>query len=436
MYRDLFQQLTLNELDKYSFEFEHAIEIHAKWLSRVNRTLICSLPPEAKDLSENPHQLCQFGRWYHNVDDPILVSQDTFRHIGEVHRNMHLKAGELLRNNLNHIPIEADDYDELIKLSEELRFLLNSLRRDINHNRNLTSKLMGKVFENANEGVIITAPDTTIISVNKAFTNVTGYSAQEVIGRKPDMLQSGRQDAAFYQKMWEDLDNYGQWHGEIWNRNKRGEVYLEWLSIAAVKDDEGNLSHFVGIFSDITSEKENEERLEHLAHYDQLTGLPNRILFNDRLKQALALARRARNQVAVMFLDLDGFKAINDSLGHAAGDGLLAQVAQRLSQCLRESDTVARFGGDEFTVVLPEIDSEESVAKIARKITEEVARPYNLDGIEASVTTSLGISLYPTDGQQPHTLVQKADNAMYHAKRHGKNHHEFYTGEEQERLSL
>jgi len=430
MYRDLFQQLSLSELDKYTGELEHAIENHAKWLSRVNRTLICNLPPDENDLSDHPHHLCQFGRWYHKIDDPILATLDSFKLIGEVHKQMHLKAGELLNKGKHRLAIAPDEYDELIEHSDKLRFLINALRRDLNHNRNLTSKLMGKVFENANEGVIITAPDTTIISVNDAFSNVTGYSAEEVIGKKPDMLQSGKQDAAFYQRMWEELDNYGQWQGEIWNRNKRGEIYLEWLSIAVVKDDEGDVSHFVGIFSDITSEKENEQRLEHLAHYDQLTALPNRILFNDRLKQALALARRARSQVAVMFLDLDGFKSINDSLGHAAGDALLAQVAQRLSQCLRESDTVARFGGDEFTVVLPEIDSVESVAKIARKIIEEVARPYNLDGNEASVTTSLGISLFPIDGQQPQTLVHKADNAMYHAKRHGKNHHEFYASEE------
>jgi len=429
MYRELFQQLTLSELEKYSSELESAIENHAKWLSQVNRTLICSLHPESKDLSEHPHHLCQFGRWYHSVDDPMLISMDIFKRIGVVHESVHLEARNLLMKKQHHESIDAAEYDELIELSEELRFLLNALRRDINRNHNLTSKLMGKVFENASEGVVITAPDTSIISVNKAFTDVTGYSPEEVIGKKPDMLQSGKQDADFYQHMWQALDLYGQWQGEIWNRNKRGEVYLEWLSIAAVKDDEGNLSHYVGIFSDITSEKENEERLEHLAHYDQLTGLPNRILFNDRLKQALALGRRARNRVAVMFLDLDGFKAINDSLGHSAGDNLLAQVANRLTQCLRETDTVARFGGDEFTIVLPDVDGEESVAKIARKITEDIARPYDIEGNEANVTTSLGISLYPLDGQQAQTLVQKADNAMYQAKRHGKNHHEFYSGE-------
>jgi diguanylate cyclase (GGDEF)-like protein/PAS domain S-box-containing protein len=430
MYRDLLQQLTLNELEIYSSELGMAVENHAKWLAQVNRTLICHLLPDPSDLSEHPEHLCHFGRWYYSIDNPSLTATEIFPQIGEVHKVMHHTARELLLKAKNNKTISSAEYDELIEHSRELRFLISTLRRDLTHNINLTSKLMGKVFENAGEGVMITEPDTTIISVNSAFSDVTGYSSDEVIGQNPGILQSGRQDAEFYNRMWETLNTNGQWQGEIWNRNKRGEIYLEWLSIAAVKDNEGNLSHYIGIFSDITSEKESEERLEHLAHYDQLTGLPNRILFNDRLKQALTLARRARNKVAVMFLDLDGFKPINDRLGHAAGDELLAQVAKRLSQCLRKSDTVARFGGDEFTIVLPEISDQESVVKIARKIIKEIAIPYNLDGNEAGITTSLGISIYPTDGNQPHTLVQKADNAMYHAKRHGKNHHEFYSGEE------
>jgi diguanylate cyclase (GGDEF)-like protein/PAS domain S-box-containing protein len=325
--------------------------------------------------------------------------------------------------------ITEEEYDRLVLFSDELRFLIGALRRELYQDQFITSRLMGKVFENAHEGVIITAPDTTIISVNRAFTEVTGYQPEEVIGQQPDILRSNQQDSTFYQCMWEELKSSGQWQGEIWNRNKQGDIYLEWLSITAVRDDEGNISHYIGIFSDITSEKENEERLHYLAHYDQLTNLPNRILFTDRLKHALALARRARNQVAVMFLDLDGFKEINDSLGHTNGDMLLRMVASRLTDCLRESDTVARFGGDEFTIVLPAIDDEESVAKIARKITKEVARPYLINSHRASVTTSIGISLYPVDGQQAHTLIQKADKAMYHAKRHGKNHHEFFTGE-------
>lgn len=428
MNRDLIQRLTLSELEKYTTELELAVENHAKWLSRVNRTLICDLPADDGDLSEAPHEMCSFGRWYHAIDDQGLVADETFSHLGEVHKMMHLIARTLLLREQSHEPISPEEYDELIDLSDELRFLIHALRREFNQNSSLTAKLMSKVFENASEGVVITAPDTTIISVNRAFTEVTGYSAAEVIGQKPDMLQSGRQDADFYQRMWDELMRVGQWQGEIWNCNKRGEIYLEWLSVTAVKDESGNLSHYIGIFSDITTEKENEERLAHLAHYDQLTNLPNRILFDDRLKQALALARRGGKRLAVMFLDLDGFKAINDSYGHSAGDTLLQQVAGRLSECVRISDTVARFGGDEFTIVLSEIDSKESAAMIAFKIIEAIARPFDIGGNDAHVTASLGISLYPVDGQQANTLLKKADNAMYQAKRHGKNHHEFYSG--------
>jgi len=429
MYRYLFQQLNNDQLERYARELELAVENHAKWLSRINRTLICNLPAEYNDISTHPHHLCPFGRWYHGVDEPILAGTDSFQHIGEVHKQMHLAARKLLLKAQHNQPITVDEYDVLVKLIDELRFLITELRRELNQNQQITSRLMGKVFESANEGVIITAPDATIITVNKAFTAVTGYRPEEVIGKKPDILRSDRQDPAIYKRMWEDLESVGQWQGEIWNRNKQGEAYLEWLSITAVKDDEGNLSHYVAVFSDITSEKDNEERLHHLAHFDQLTNLPNRILFNDRFKQALALARRASNKVAVMFLDLDGFKAINDSLGHAAGDKLLSQVAERLVKCLRESDTVARFGGDEFTIVLPEFDSKESVSKIATKITEVIAEPFDINGTEACVTTSIGISLYPADGQHAHTLIAKADNAMYHAKRHGKNHYKFYSSD-------
>lgn len=426
MYPDLFQQLTHDQLERYARELDLAIDNHAKWLSQVNRTLICELPAQSKDLSEQPHRLCPFGRWYHGIDEPVLSAIDSFQHIGAVHMEVHLAAKSLLLKAERKARITTEEYDKLVELTNELRYLITALRKELHQNQQITSRLMGKVFESANEGVIITAPDSTIITVNKAFTNVTGYRPEEVIGKKPDILRSDRQDATFYQRMWEDLKTIGQWQGEIWNRNKQGEAYLEWLSIVAVRDDEGNLSHYVAVFSDITSEKDNEERLHHLAHYDQLTSLPNRLLFNDRFKQALALARRARNQVAVMFLDLDGFKAINDSLGHAAGDELLRQVADRLAHCLRESDTVARFGGDEFTILLPEIDNRESVERIARKINETIAKPYDIDGTQACVTTSIGISIYPTDGQQTHTLITKADNAMYQAKRHGKNQHEFY----------
>jgi len=327
-------------------------------------------------------------------------------------------------------PFGAEQQQLLEELAANVSFALDALAQE-RRRRQAEDKLQlaARVFENSAEGILVTDAENRIVMVNKSFTQVTGYEPDEVIGCNPRILSSGTQGAEFYRGLWQALKTRGEWHGEIENRRKNGEFYPEWLTISAVRSEAGELTHHVAVFSDLTARKQIEERLNFLAHYDALTSLPNRILFTDRLKHALAMARRARNQVAVMFLDLDGFKAINDSLGHTTGDKLLRLVAERLTDCLRESDTVARFGGDEFTIVLPAIDDEESVAKIARKITEEVARPYLINSHRASVTTSIGISLYPADGQQAHTLIQKADKAMYHAKRHGKNHHEFYVGD-------
>jgi diguanylate cyclase (GGDEF)-like protein/PAS domain S-box-containing protein len=425
MYNALFQQLTLNEQERYTEELEQAIENHVRWMAQINRALVCRLPAEASDLTEHAHHLCKFGRWYHGLHSPVLSSLDSFLAIEPVHRKIHQVARELLiahDTEKNITPL----YDQLITLAEELRTRVNRLLHELNQNRNTTARLMSKVFESAHEGVMITTPDTTIVSVNNAFSEMTGYTEDEVIGKRPSLLRSGRQDGTFYAHMWHEINHFGQWQGEIWNRHREGQDYLEWLSIAAVADEHGNLSHYVGIFSDITSEKESEERLLYLAHYDQLTGLPNRILFHDRLQQAIAQAERNRMQVAVMFLDLDGFKAVNDTLGHKSGDDLLRQVAQRLTACLRATDTVARFGGDEFTIVISAMEESNDVIRVAKKITQEIALPYDIDGASASITTSIGISFYPDDGKEPNLLVQRADNAMYHAKRHGKNHHEFY----------
>lgn len=425
MYNELIQQLTLNELEHYVVELEQAIENHVRWMAQINRVLICKLPASESDLAERPDLLCKFGHWFHGIDNPALTSFASFRAIEPVHRQMHAVARQLLLSPAVGTELQPL-YDQLVALAEELRERLHTLRNELNQNRTIISTLMRKVFENAKEGVIITAPDTTILSVNAAFSAVTGYTEEEAIGLRPSMLRSGRQDKTFYTHMWHELQQFGQWQGEIWNRNKKGQEYLEWLSVTAVRNEQGELSHYVGIFSDITSSKQSEEQLLYLAHYDQLTGLPNRILFNDRLKQAIAQARREQLQVAVLFLDLDGFKSVNDTLGHAAGDELLRQVARRLTTCLRATDSVARFGGDEFTIVLAAIDERDSVAKIAHKIIAEVARSYLIDGAEAAITTSIGITFYPGDAEEPGLLIQRADHAMYHAKRHGKNHHEFY----------
>lgn len=286
-------------------------------------------------------------------------------------------------------------------------------------------KLTAKVVESASEAVVITNVRNIIEYVNPAFTAITEYPADEVLGKNPSMLQSGRHDPDFYRAMWTELTATGRWRGEIWNRRKSGEFYAEWLSIVAIKDDAGKTTHHIAIFSDITHRKEDEERVWRQANYDALTGLPNRALFLDRLAQAVRQGRREDKKFALMFLDLDGFKKVNDTLGHAAGDLLLQQTAGRLTECMRSSDTVARLAGDEFTCILTGVKGGEDAAVVAAKILQSLSLPFELDGRSASVRTSIGIALYPDHAEEGDALLHLADKAMYSVKKRGKNNFEF-----------
>ncbi len=422
----LLQELNTDEIQEYVSQLEHALENHAAWLGKVNETLICGLTPRPEDLSENAHHHCQFGQWYHNLQHPILSQSEEFALIGEIHHQMHAKAREILIKSSRGEDIGRDEYVDLHDQVSVLRKLIYSLGVGFTRDLGLISKLADKIFEHSSEGVMITDPASNIINVNKAFTQVTGYSREEVTGKSPSLLNSGRQDAGFYRVMWQSLTETGHWQGEIWNRRKNGEVYLEWLSITAIMDSLGHATHYVAIFSDITTIKANEERLHHLAYYDALTELPNRILFNDRLNQAMARASRGNQMVAVMLLDLDRFKIINDTLGHMAGDTLLIDVARRVGDCMRESDTVARLGGDEFIVVLPDMDNINHASLVAQKIIDVLAQPFTLENQEVFITASIGISFYPSSGDNAETLVKTADIAMYHAKEQGRNNYQFY----------
>jgi diguanylate cyclase (GGDEF)-like protein/PAS domain S-box-containing protein len=286
------------------------------------------------------------------------------------------------------------------------------------------------VFDNALEGITVTDDKARIQMVNRAFVETTGYSAQEAIGQTPALLRSGRHDATFYQAFWKALTEKGEWRGEIWNRRKNGSLYPEWLNVSAVRNARGDIEHFIAIFSDITERKQREEMITWQAYHDALTGLPNRMLFRDRLDQTLAMARRVKNRSpAVMFLDLDRFKQINDTLGHDAGDELLKEVAARLKRCVRDSDTVARLGGDEFTVLLPEVSDEVSVRIVADKILDLMQSPVLLAGTEVTVTTSVGIAIFPRDGRDADTLMKHADSAMYQVKAGGRAGARFFTEE-------
>lgn len=308
--------------------------------------------------------------------------------------------------------------------------LLQITIHDITKRKNdeLSLRLAAAVFENSLDGIIITGRDSRILTVNRVFSEVTGYGREEVLGKDPKFLQSGQHDQVFYQAFWDALTRDGQWQGEIWNKRKNGEIYAEWMNISSVKNEDGEIVHYIAVFSDITERKRAEDRIIHQAYHDALTNLPNRVLFKDRLEQALAFAHRLKHvNVAVLFMDLDRFKFINDTLGHDAGDVLLQEVAERLHGCIRAADTVARLGGDEFTVLLPEVEHTDEALLVASKVIDAMKRPFHLAGQELYVTVSIGISMYPKDGADVDTLMKNADAAMYHVKGQGRAGFHLYT---------
>lgn len=290
-------------------------------------------------------------------------------------------------------------------------------------------QLAFEAIKHSGEGIMVTDAEQRIVSVNPAFERVTGYAAAEVLGKRPDMFASGRHDEAFYRDMHHSLQTSGYWQGEIWNRRKNGEIYPEWLGISVVREADGRTKNYVAIFSDITERKAAQQHIEFLAHHDPLTGLPNRLLLRDRLDQAKALAARLRTRVAVLFMDLDRFKRINDSLGHPVGDALLKAVVVRLRNCVRDSDTISRQGGDEFVIIVGDVRDSDAVARIAEKIHQRMAEPFVLDNHALTASFSIGIAIYPDDGDDFDNLTKKADTAMYHAKQAGRSTHRFFTAQ-------
>jgi diguanylate cyclase (GGDEF)-like protein/PAS domain S-box-containing protein len=287
-------------------------------------------------------------------------------------------------------------------------------------------RLWKRIFAQTTEGIVLTDTEEKILLVNQAFSTTTGYPEPELIGQRPNMLASGRHNTAYYQQMHHSLSSQDFWEGEIWNRRKNGEIYPEWLIINAIKNDEGQTTHYVGLLRDISLQKANEEQILRLANYDTLTQLPNRNLLRERASQALIQAQRHGHTLAIMFLDLDHFKNINDTLGHSVGDELLIHIAQHLKHSLREEDTIARQGGDEFVLLLPEID-EAGAITVAEKLIEHITRPIQIAQHHLVVTPSIGIAIYPRDGQDFGTLSSHADAAMYKAKSEGRHCFRCYT---------
>ena len=319
---------------------------------------------------------------------------------------------ELLKEQLDAVKTLADS----VMAHLNLRLSHKEIRKYVDE-----LQLSATIFESATEGIIITDHENRFVTVNPAFTKTTGYTLEEVVGKTPAILKSGKQDKEFYNKMYKELHENGHWDGELWNKRKDGKLYAEWLSMKIIYNEDSSTRMHLAIFSDVTEKKQADEIIWKQANFDALTKLPNRQLFQDRLEHELKLAHRTGSLMALLFIDLDHFKNINDTLGHDMGDLLLVKASKRISGSVRESDTVARMGGDEFTVILPLINSSSDAIKIAKMIVEKMSQPFDIDRNSVKISASVGIAIYPNNAKDTKELLKNADKAMYVAKRNGRN---------------
>ncbi|MFC0254424.1 putative bifunctional diguanylate cyclase/phosphodiesterase [Massilia consociata] len=330
-------------------------------------------------------------------------------------------AGRRLWLHSNHFPVKRDGITQQVFCMEV----------DITVRKEAESNLMqaARVFENAHEAIIVMDAEYRVQAVNQAFTSITGFSAAEIIGTTLASLPWNDGEHGFYETVWPQLDGNNHWQGELAGVRKNGERYPAWVAVTTIRDPEGDVSNYMAMLSDISERKRAEEQVRHQAEHDALTGLPNRVLFLDRMQQALATWRRQRDRFAVLFLDLDRFKAINDSHGHKVGDAVLREVAARLTGCVRRVDTISRLGGDEFVVLLADIGGADQAAHVAGAIMQAVARPIEAAGQAFTLSVSIGIAICPTDGADVDTLMHHADVAMYHAKQSGRDSFQFFSPE-------
>jgi diguanylate cyclase (GGDEF)-like protein/PAS domain S-box-containing protein len=356
-----------------------------------------------------------------NILPPILIAEAMEKALKEKRKyfvfSHRISSGEIRDVEVHSTPIESSG-----------RELLFTIVHDITDRKRAEANIQitASVFNSSQEAIIISDADNAIIDVNPAFTKITGYSRDEVIGKDPNILSSGLQNEEFYVALWKSILEENSWRGEIWNKRKNGEIFPEQISISTICDDNGKILRYIAVFSDISHIKQYEAELRRVAHYDALTGIPNRILLADRMKQAIAQTSREQNMMAVCYLDLDGFKPINDSSGHETGDEVLVEIAKRIGNTIRGGDTVARLGGDEFVVLLLGLEKGEECVTTLERLLTSIAEPISVKNKTFSVSASIGLSMYPMDDEDPDTLLRHADQAMYSAKQSGKNRFHIY----------
>lgn len=415
----------------------------------------------SENMLKKAQRIANMGSWEWNIPENKLVwSEEIYKVFGVGFKNegviyddfvncVHPEDRDLIIDAVNKAVIYDEPYNiehRIIRPDGEERFVhergyvfrsgdgeaqsMVGTVLDITEQKNVERelRLADNVFDHAAEAIVVTDIDNRVLRVNSSFSSLTGYSAKDALGEKiHELLKSGKHEESFYKEMWRTIIADGCWKGEIWDRRKDGVLFLSSQNISEVKDDKGIVIQYTSIFSDITDKKIAEERIKHLAECDHLTGLPNRALFKDRLDQAMHRTKRNKKSIALLFIDLDEFKSVNDTFGHQVGDELLQEVAQRLMSCVREQDTVARLGGDEFMLILESLVEKEDATLVAKKVIKSLSNRIQLGRHEASIGASIGISIYPDDGLDSESLIKHADIAMYKAKNKGKNQYQYYS---------
>ena len=457
------QKLSINQglsyvtVFKYSLIMLAILSIFAYWIYRLRQAEIARKDSEAKlhtilDNAPIGIWLTDLNSHYQFINKTLCnavgISEEQFISstnlaalVGEEVANNRLSSNEACltqqKPHISHITIPFKDghshdleitktklYDSLGKLPGIIGISVDITERK---QAEESLRLAAAVYEHSTEGMFIIDANDRILATNPAFSIITGYQAEEVIGKCPKLLQSKRQGELFYKKMWATLNKLGSWEGEVWNKHKNGSQFATRLCINTIYTDEGSVSHRVALFSDITEKKKTDELVWQQANYDSLTNFPNRNMFQDRLEQEITKSHREKLPIALLFIDLDHFKEINDTLGHEMGDLLLTEAAQRIIACVRESDTVSRLGGDEFTVILSELSDTSSIERITLSIIDSLSQPFLLRKQQSYISASIGITLYPNDGSTVTQLLKNADQAMYEAKKiKGQSSYNFY----------